>query len=410
MTTAVKMTLAAAVAALLCMLALPIAITMMALPGQGTQQFFATCTAALGIRGAIVANPPSDAPSAQELLLKIEQTAETLGFGRQGATVTVAIAMRATGLANAANAGDADTQRYAHSAVLNDGAGALGLPLSWGSAAELMTPEVSTALALDHMVDTEPRWRDTDPSQLAAQITGLTAEDFTQYVADAQARLGALPAPVETSSAAATALTSAAPTTTQQTTQPAPPTTIAATSTATTVLNPDQASSAMSTAPAAANCLHALTTPLPAAAPGHNPAGPDIAAAAQRSVGTDQTAATTTATQAATNEPIPAQPTTQPANTADSAGYVASILSSTLGTAIPTTIAEQLQIGYRVVADPEPGDAVYIDISAGAGPHLAGIAVDADTMVTVLPGHSAPEWTRIGPNRVIRRIEGGPAA
>lgn len=408
MTTPVKMALAAAVTALLCMLALPIAITMMALPGQGTQQFFATCTAALGIRGAIVANPPSDAPSAQEVLLKIDQTAETLGFGRQGATVTVAIAMRATGLANAANAGDADTQRYAHSAVLNDGAGALGLPLSWGSAADLMTPEVSTALALDHMVDTEPRWRDTDPSQLAAQITGLTAEDFTQYVADAQARLGALPAPAETSSAAATALTSAAPTTTQQTAQAAPPTTIAATSTATTVLNPDQASSAMSTAPAAANCLHALTTPLPAAAPGHNPAGPDIAAAAQRSVGTDQTATTTT--QAATNEPIPAQPTTPPANITDSAEYVASILSSTLGTAIPTTIAEQLQIGYRVVADPEPGDAVYIDISAGAGPHLAGIAVDADTMVTVLPGHSAPEWTHIGPNRVIRRIEGGPAA
>lgn len=407
MTTPVKMALAAAVTALLCMLALPIAITMMALPGQGTQQFFATCTAALGIRGAIVANPPSDAPSAQEVLLKIEQTAETLGFGRQGATVTVAIAMRATGLANAANAGDADTQRYAHSAVLNDGAGALGLPLSWGNAAELMTPEVSTALALDHMVDTEPRWRDTDPSQLAAQITGLTAEDFTQYVADAQARLGTLPAPAETSSTAATALTSVAPTTTQRTTQPAPPTTTAATSTATTVLNPDQASSAMSTAPAAANCLHALTTPLPAVAPGHNPAGPDIAAAAQRSVGTDQTATPTTP---ATNEPIPAQPTTPPANITDSAEYVASILSSTLGTPIPTTIAEQLQIGYRVVADPEPGDAVYIDISGSAGPHLAGIAVDADTMVTVLPGHSAPEWTRIGPNRVIRRIEGGPAA
>ncbi|MCA2337822.1 hypothetical protein JF776_20460, partial [Mycobacterium avium] len=146
---------------------------------------------------------------------------------------------------------------------------------------------------------------------------------------------------------------------------------------------------------------------LPAVAPGHNPAGPDIAAAAQRSVGTDQTATPTTP---ATNEPIPAQPTTPPANITDSAEYVASILSSTLGTPIPTTIAEQLQIGYRVVADPEPGDAVYIDISGSAGPHLAGIAVDADTMVTVLPGHSAPEWTRIGPNRVIRRIEGGPAA
>ncbi|MBS1693097.1 MAG: hypothetical protein JST91_12835 [Actinobacteria bacterium] len=408
MTTTIKTALTAALVALLFMLALPIAITMMALPGQGTQQFFATCTAALGIRGAIVANPPGDAPSAQEVLLKIDQTATTLGFGRQGATVTAAIAMRATGLANAANAANADTQRYAHSAVLNAGAGALGLPLSWGTAAELMTPEVSTALALDNMVDGEPRWRDTDPSQLAAQITGLTAEDFTQHVADAQARLATLPAPAETSTPA-TALTSAAPTTTQQTAAPAPPTTPAPTSTATTVLNPDQASAAMSTAPAAANCLHALTTPLPAAAPRHNPAGPDIAAAAQRTVGTDQTA-TATAAPAATTEPIPAQPSTPPANITSSAEFVASILSSTLGTTIPTTIAEQLQIGYRVVADPEPGDAVYIDISASTGPHLAGIAVDADTMVTVLPGHPAPEWTRIGPNRVIRRIEGGPAA
>lgn len=407
MTATVKTALAVAVTAVLCMLALPIAITMMALPGQGTQQFFATCTATLGIRGAIVANPPSDPPSTQEVLLKIDQTATTLGFGRQGATVTVAIAMRATGLANAANVADADTLRYAHSAVLHDGAGALGLPLSWGTAAELMTPEVSTALALDHMVDTEPRWRDTEPSQLAAQITGVTADDFAQYVADAQTQLATLPAPAEAPTA--TALTSAAPTTTQQTAQPPPPTTSAPTSTATTVLNPDQASAAMSTAPAAANCLHALTTPLPAAAPGHNPAGPDIAAAAQRAVGTDP-APTATVTPGAPAESIPAQPSTPSASITDSAEFVASILSSTLGTTIPTTIAEQLQIGYRVVADPEPGDAVYIDISAAAGPHLAGIAVDADTMVTVLPGHPAPEWARIGPNRVIRRIEGGPQA
>ncbi|EUA65451.1 hypothetical protein I553_10748 [Mycobacterium xenopi 4042] len=34
-----------------------------------------------------------------------------------------------------------------------------------------------------------------------------------------------------------------------------------------------------------------------------------------------------------------------------------------------------------------------------------GIAVDADTMVTVLPGHPNPEWTRIGPNRLVRRID-----
>lgn len=396
MTTTVKMALAAAVTALLCMLALPIAITMMALPGQGTQQFFATCTAALGIRGAIVANPPSDPPAPQEVLLKIDQTATTLGFGRQGATVIVAIAMRATGLANAANVADAGTQRFAHSAVLVDGAGALGLPLSWGTPAELMTPEVSTALALDHMVDIEPRWRDTDPSELAAQITGLTVDDFTPYIPDAQARLTTLPAPAETSTPA-TALTSAGPTSTQQTAEPAPLTTTAPPSTAITVLNPDQASAAMTTAPAAANCLQALTTPLPAAAPGPNPAGSDIAAAAQHAVGTDQTAPAAS---------VPAQPTTPPATAADSAEFVASILSSTLGTTIPTTIAEQLLCGYRVVADPEPGDVVYTDISSSAGPHLAGIAVDADTMVTVLPGHPAPERTRIGPNRVIRRIEG----
>jgi hypothetical protein len=34
--------------------------------------------------------------------------------------------------------------------------------------------------------------------------------------------------------------------------------------------------------------------------------------------------------------------------------------------------------------------------------------VATDTMVTVLPGHSTPEWTRIGPNRIVRRIEVNP--
>ncbi len=397
----IKIALAVAAAALLCVLALPIVIFTMAMPGQDSQQFFATCTAALGTRGAVVANPPRTAPSAAEVLLKIDQTATTLGFGRQGATVTAAIAIHATGLANAANPANRDTLRYAHSALLRVGAGALGLPLPWATAAEIMTPEVSTALALDHMVDAEPRWRDTDPSDLAARITGLSADTFKQPVAQAQARLAALPAPREASTTPTSAamLTSAAPTTTRPTASPAR---ISPSPTPDTpVIDSAQASTALSTAPAAANCLHALSTALPALARSSNPAGPDIAAAAQHAVGVDH---------AATSHDPSAPPTrAQPAaeSTQDSAAFVASILSTTLGTVCPATIAEQLRLRYRVVADPQPGDVVYTDISADEGPHLAGIAVAPDTMVTVLPGHHTPEWARIGPNRVIRRIQRG---
>lgn len=132
-TSTVKAALGAAILIPLGVIGLPIVLIMMSLPGQGAQQFFATCTAALGTRGAIVANPPDPAPTATEVLLKIDQTARTLGFGTQGATVTAAIAIHATGLANAANPANEETMKYAHTALLDTGAGALGLPLAWGT-------------------------------------------------------------------------------------------------------------------------------------------------------------------------------------------------------------------------------------------------------------------------------------
>ena len=36
------------------------------------------------------------------------------------------------------------------------------------------------------------------------------------------------------------------------------------------------------------------------------------------------------------------------------------------------------------------------------------LAASRNTMVTVLPGHDTPEWTRIGPNRIARRTEVSP--
>lgn len=400
-TSTVKAALGAAILIPLGVIGLPIVLIMMSLPGQGAQQFFATCTAALGTRGAIVANPPDPAPTATEVLLKIDQTARTLGFGTQGATVTAAIAIHATGLANAANPANEETMNYAHTALLDTGAGALGLPLAWASPAELMTPEVSTALALDTMLEREPRWRDNTPEQLAAIITGATPEEFTESVAAAQQKLAALSD--ATPSSAAPLLTSA---TAATTTAPAiAPTTAPAQSAATTLLNPAEASAAIATAPEAANCLHALTTALPAPASTSSPDGPAIAAAAQHAVGTDQTTtAPTTATAPAEGTPAPTTPPPDTAETTrNSAQFVASILTGVLGADIPTTIGEQLQLGYRVMNNPEPGDLIYTDISATTGPHLAGIAVDTDTMVTILPGHPNPEWAHIGPNRVIRR-------
>lgn len=404
MTGPVKAALIAATAGLLVMLGFPILITMLTLPGQTAQGFYNACTAALGTRGAIVANPPDPAPTADEVLLKIAYTATTLGFGNQGATVTVAIAMRATGLANAANRTDTATQRYAHSALIDDGAGALGLPLTWGSPAELMTPEVSTALALDHMVEADPQWRDRTPAQLAAQITGLPADQFTDLAITAQARIPTTG--TTTSVPTVPLLTSTTPTTTTTPTsqRQAPPS-------ATTLLNPSEASSAASAAPEAANCLSALTSALPPIATRPNPAGPAIAANAQRAIpdepAADRETPAATPPATATDQRRQAQP--EPAPT-DSAAFVAALLSDTLDIPIPTTIAEQLRLGQRVATDPDPGDVVYTDITASQGPHLAGIAITANTMATVLPGHTEPETVPIGPNRVIRRIQQGAAS
>lgn len=376
------------------LVAFPILITMLTLPGRTTQSFYSTCTAVLGIRGAIVANPPDPAPPPDEVLLKIAQTATTLGFGNQGATVTVAIALRATGVANAANRTDTATQRYAHSALIDTGAGALGLPLSWGSPAELMTPEVSTAVALDHMVDADPQWRDRTPADLAAEITGLTPDVFEALASEAEARIPA--ATTATSAPTVPVLTSAAPTTTQPSQLPLPPV-------ATTVLNPSEASAAASTAPDAADCLSALTTALPPIATRPNPAGPAIAAHAQRAIATKPEPQQDQLPPPAT----PAQPSPPQPPPTDSAQFVAELLTDTLGTPIPDTIAGQLGLGYRVDTAPDPGDVIYTDITAKQGPHLAGIALTETLMVTVLPGHPGPETVPIGPNRLIRRIQQG---
>jgi hypothetical protein len=399
MTSTAKALIAIGVAAVLVLLGFPVLINMMTLPGQTSQQFYTACAAALGTRAGVVANPPQEILTPHEVLLKITQTATTLGFGRQGATVTVAIAIRATGLANAANPADSTTLRYAHSALIDDGAGALGLPLSWATPAELMTPEVSTAMAIDRMVDSDPQWRDSDPAQLAAEITGIPAGEFTTPAAAAAARLTTLTAPATEPPNTLPALTSTpAPSAATPTTAPQP-------AAATAVLNGDEVSSALATAPEAAHCLTALTAPLPPPATGPNPAGDAIAAAAQRTVGADPRASA-----AAPTEPDPPDAPGSGVAETNSAQFVSDVLGQALGEAIPTTIAEQLRLGYRVSTEPEPGDVVYTDISADEGPHLAGIAVADDTMVTVLPGHPAPQRVRVGPNNVIRRIEGASAA
>lgn len=112
----------------------------------------------------------------------------------------------------------------------------------------------------------------------------------------------------------------------------------------------------------------------------------------------------------------PPQPSTSPtppptgaaAPPATSAQFVASVLSTTLAVPVPDTIASQLRTGHTVDTAPAPGDVIYTDISADEGPHLAGIAVDAHTMVTLLPGHQVPQRTSISPSRVTRRFEGPP--
>jgi hypothetical protein len=368
--------LAIAAAGVTAILLAPALIASTTLPGQNTRQVYTACTWLRGTRATIVANPPQQPLTADEVLLRIATTATKLGFGRQGATVTVAIALHATGLANAANPAAPETLRYAHSTQISDGAGALGLPLTWATPAELMTPETLTAIALDHMVDSEPRWRDIDPAELASRITGRPATDYRAAAAAAQTRMTDLPTPASTTAATTTpwpttptSVTSAAPTTTP-------------TAAATTLLSPPQASSAAAGAPQAAACLSALTTPIPPPAPaGPSPYGPQLASAAQRAVGTE-------------NHSMPP----------DAARFVAELVASTTGHPCPDTVGEQLQTG-QLATDPNPGDLVFIDISADEGPHLGGIATDVDTMVTVLPGHPTPEWTAVGPNRLIRRIE-----
>ncbi|EUA17306.1 hypothetical protein I552_0507 [Mycobacterium xenopi 3993] len=86
--------------------------------------------------------------------------------------MTAAIALEATGLANAANPAAPETLRYAHSTEIRDGAGALGLPLTWASAEELMTPKCrrrsrSTEWWTPHpngVTPTPPRWPPRSPA------------------------------------------------------------------------------------------------------------------------------------------------------------------------------------------------------------------------------------------------------
>lgn len=359
----------------------PLLILAGVLPTQTSQGLFAACAQLRGARAGIVPDPPATALSADEVLLRIARTATTLGFGRQGEVVAAAISLRATGLANAANPEAPETERYAHSAEIDAGAGALALPISWGSAPELMTPEVSTALLLDHVVDLIPTWHDKDAAALAAQLLGGTPADYAAAVAAMQNRVDSLPAaapansdtrpadlgftPVATVSRLSRPHEVSAPTTAT----PAPPLTRA------------EARSAAQDNPEASSCLEALTTIVPPPAPSSNPHGPAVSDAAQRAVGT-----------------VLEHPS--------AATFVSDIFLRN-AVRIPDSITAQMTTGWST-DDPEPGDLVFVDISADQGPHLVGIAVAPDTMVTVLPGHDTAEWTRIGPNRIIRRIEVSP--
>ncbi len=349
--------------------AAPMIVIAATAPGQSTQAFVYACTEVRGARAAILPDPPATPPSPGEVLLRIATTATTLGVGRQGATVAAAISLRATGLTQAANPDVPDSQRYAHSTQMTAGVGALGLPPGWGSAAELMTPQVATALVIDRMFNLIPDWRDTDPAEMAALIRGGTAQDYRDATAAAQARLAALPAtPPATTPTSATAAT---PT-------PATPT-LAATDAPPAALTHDQARAAGRDTPELADCASALTTAIPPAATGPNPHGPQLAAAAHRAVGSTP-------------------------QRAQAPAFVADVAAS-VGVWLPDTLAGQFALGATVAGDPAPGDLVFVDISADQGPHLVGLAVGPHTMVTVFPGHPHPEWARIESGRVVRRIE-----
>jgi hypothetical protein len=360
-------------------LAAPVLIVASLLPNHTSTGFFGACAELRGARAGIVPDPPSSPPTPDDVLLRISRTATTLGYGRQGETVAAAISIRATGLANAANPAVPATERYAHSAVIDAGIGALGLPPSWGSPAELMTPEVATALVMDQMVNQISQWRDTDPAQIAAQLLGGTAEDYHAATAAASARLSARPAPAVPAPgpilipagdvAPAPAAATLRPTAVASPTPAAPPS---------AALSVDQARRAAQQNPAAAACASALTTIVPPAAPGPNPRGAALAAAATATLGSEVT------------RPV-------------SAEFVADLLAEHAVT-VPATIAAQIATGWSVT-EPAAGDLVFVDISADQGPHLVGIAVDTSTMVTVFPGRSYPESAPIGPNRLIRRLE-----
>ncbi len=354
----------------------PVLILTGVLPSQTSQGLFAACSQLRGARASIVPDPPPSVLQPDEVLLRIARTATTLGFGRQGEVVAAAISLRATGLTNAANPAVPDTERYAHSVKIDAGAGALALPLSWGTAPELMTPEVSTALVMDQMVERIPAWRDTEPAEIAAQLLGGTAADYASAVAAASARLDRLPPPANpagqpdrgfTPSPPAASVLGAPADHAATTPVPPPP-----------PLSSDEARTAAANNPEVSSCLEALTTIVPPPAPGPNPRGAALADAAQRAVGTEL------------EHP-------------DSAAFV-SQLCLKHAVQIPDSITAQMTTGWSV-DDPSPGDLAFVDISASHGPHLVGLVVADDTMVTVLPGHTAPEWARIGPNRILRRIE-----
>jgi cell wall-associated NlpC family hydrolase len=354
--------LAAATAAAVCVA--PILVVAATAPGQSTQAFVHACTEVRGARAAILPDPPATPPSPDEVLLRIATTATTLGVGRQGATVAAAISLRATGLTQAANPEVPDSQRYAHSTQSADGVGALGLPPGWGSPAELMTPQVATALVIDRMLNVFPDWRDTDPAEMAALIRGGTAQDYRSATAAAQDRLAALPA-LPPAATPATGTAAAPPTAVPAAPPPA--------------LTLEQARAAGRDTPELADCAAALTTAIPVAATRPSPHGPQLAAAADRAVGS---------TPRLAQAPV----------------FVADV-AATVGVWLPDTLAGQFALGATVTGDPAPGDLVFVDISADQGPHLVGIAVGPDTMVTVFPGHPTPEWARIGSARVVRRIE-----
>ena len=353
----------------------PVLIVASLLPSHTSTSFFGACAELRGTRAGIIPAPPSSPLTADDVLLRISRTATTLGYGRQGETVAVAISMRATGLANAANAAVPDTVRYAHSVLVTSGVGALALPPSWGSAAELMTPEVSTALLLDRMVNEIPQWRDTAPAQIAAQLLGGTAADYDPATAAAAARLSALPPPAVITTPILIAAGDGLPApTTIRPTATASPTTAPPSA----ALSVDQARRAAQHNPAAAACASALTTIVPPPAPGPNPRGAALAAAATAALGSEVSR--------------PASPE-----------FVADLLAEH-AVALPNSIADQIATGWTVT-DPHPGDLVVTDISADQGPHLVGIAVAPDTMITVLPGANSPTSIPIGPNRLVRRLE-----